>query len=49
MSAEVTKRPNINRWLAWCEYHQDGYQAGSKRTAAKWANKHNAEHHEPAA
>ena len=33
------------RWIAWCEYHQDGYQ-GTKRTADKWAGKHDAEFHQ---
>ncbi len=45
MSATVEKRPS-GRWLAWCEYHQDGYQAGTKKTAAKWADAHNAAEHE---
>lgn len=46
MTAELTKNSQ-GRWLAWCEYHQDGYQGG-KATAAKWATKHNYYHHEDA-
>ena len=49
MSAEVEKRPNVRRWRAWCNQHQDGYQAGTKKTAQKWADKHNAEEHEATA
>lgn len=45
MTATVTKRPNVNRWRAWCEKCQDGYQAGTKKTADKWADRHNTTEH----
>ncbi|QGZ17163.1 hypothetical protein HYQ19_gp064 [Arthrobacter phage DrYang] len=42
--AEVEKTTVPRRWRAYCETHQDGWN-GTKRTAEKWAAKHNAEHH----
>lgn len=49
MNATVERRPvTPPRWRAWCEQCQDGYQAGTKKTAERWADKHNKERH-PAA
>jgi len=44
MSAEVTKN-SVGRYLAWCEAHEDGWQAATKKTAQKWAERHNATEH----
>lgn len=44
MTATVEPTSIARRFRAWCEVHQDGWN-GTKKTAQKWADKHNAEHH----
>ncbi|AYD81559.1 hypothetical protein HYP71_gp065 [Arthrobacter phage KBurrousTX] len=47
VKAEVEKTTVRNRYRAYCEAHQDGWN-GTKRTAEKWATEHNNEHHKDA-
>lgn len=44
VKAVVEKTTVPRRHRAWCEGCQDGWN-GTKRTADKWAAKHNEEHH----
>jgi hypothetical protein len=45
MSAGVTKGLGPRRFIAWCEFCQDGMRYGVPRKAHAWAANHNRERH----
>jgi len=45
MTADVQKLPS-GLFRAWCEDHQDGIQARTKKTSQRWAERHNTNDHQ---
>ncbi|KUM34574.1 hypothetical protein [Arthrobacter sp. EpRS71] len=45
MSLKATVRPVGRKFLAWCDFHQEGERHRSSIKALKWVDAHNNEHH----